>query len=332
MKPHLVVVVGATGTQGGSVVNSILKDPNFAVRGLSRNPESDAAKSLKAQGAEIVKADLNDGSSLLKAFEGAYAIFAVTNFFEPAGNFGVEEARTIEYQQAINMVKAAKKTPTLQRYIWSTLPNSSYLSKGKYNVHFFDIKSSVDDYIRQDEEFLAKTTFVYFANFASNMFYPNFLPIYVKSASKYIQMLPADPEMPIWSMGDAKVNIGVFVRSVLRDTPKTGGTYVLCAVDKFTLQSYLAKWGEATGFAKEERSTAVIQISLDNYRSLWPGNGDLMGEMLGFWDLLRENSWVTPLGTKPMRAQALMTEDEQNELQSTAEGFRIAAAKFQKLV
>jgi hypothetical protein len=145
-------------------------------------------------------------------------------------------------------------------------------------------------------------------------------------------MLPADPEMPILSMGDAKVNIGVFVRSILRNPPKTGGTYVLCAVEEFTLQSYLAKWGEATGLAKEERSTAVIPISSDNYRSLWPGYGDLMGEMVSFLALLREKSWVTPLGTNPMRAQELMTEGEQNELQSTAEAFRIAAAKFQKLV
>ncbi|KAJ5610868.1 NmrA-like family-domain-containing protein [Penicillium lagena] len=332
MKPHLVVIVGATGTQGGSVAYSLLKDPNFAVRGLSRNSESDSANALKAQGAEIAKADLNDETSLVKAFEGAYAIFAVTNFFEPAGKFGVEEARTIEYQQAINMVQAAKKTPTLQHYIWSTLPNSNHLSKGKYNVHFFDVKSSVDDYIRQDEEFLAKTTFVYFTNFASNMFYPVFLPNYIKSASKHIQMLPADPEMPIFSMGDAKVNVGIFIRSILRNPPKTGGTYVLCAVDKFTLQSYLAKWGEATGFAKEEGSTAVIPISLDDYRLLWPGYGDLMGEMVAFWALLRENSWVTPLGTDPMGVQELMSEEEQNELQSTAETFRIAAAEFQKLL
>lgn len=178
---RLIVVVGATGIQGGSVVNALLKDPSFGVRGISRNPESDAAKAFKKQGAEIVAADLNDESSLVNAFKGAYAIFAVTNFFEPAGRFGVEEAKKIEYQQAINMVKAAKKTPTLQHYLWSTLPNSNALSRGKYNVPFFDVKSSVDDYIRQDKEFVKKTTFVYLTNFASNMFYPIFLPIYVVS-------------------------------------------------------------------------------------------------------------------------------------------------------
>lgn len=198
---RLVVVVGATGTQGGSVVNSLLKDSSFGVRGLTRNPESDSAKALKEQGAEIVAADLNDEASVVKAFMGAYAIFAVTNFFEPADSLGVEEARKIEYQQAINMVKAAKKTPTLQHYLWSTLPNSNALSKGKYNVHFFDVKSSVDDYIRHDKEFLAKTTFVYLTNFASNMFYPVFLPLYVVSQINsyyYTAFLNISYFYPIW--------------------------------------------------------------------------------------------------------------------------------------
>ena len=179
---HLVVVVGATGTQGGSVVNTLLKDSSYRVRAITRNPDGDAGKALKAKGAEVVGADLNDEKSLVDAFAGAYAIFTVTNFFEPAMSVGVEQARKIEYQQAINMVHAAKRTPTLQHYLWSTLPNSNALSKGKFNVHFFDVKSSVDDYIRQDKEFLAKTTFLYLTFFSKNMSYPVYVPMYLVSA------------------------------------------------------------------------------------------------------------------------------------------------------
>lgn len=138
--------------------------------------------------------------------------------------------------------------------------------------------------------------------------------------------------MPILSLSDPKVNTGVFVRSILKNPPKIGGTYIVCAVDEFTLGSYLAKWGEATGLAKEKGSTEVIQISLDSFRSLWPGDGDLMGELIGFWAELREDSFNTPLGTKPIRARELMTEEDQRDLQSTADAFKLAAAKFQKSV
>jgi hypothetical protein len=39
----LVVVVGATGNQGGSVARRFLQDPQYAVRGLTRDPSSASA-------------------------------------------------------------------------------------------------------------------------------------------------------------------------------------------------------------------------------------------------------------------------------------------------
>jgi len=52
----IVVVIGATGLQGGSVVTSLLKEGGFKVRALTRNPENDQAKALAARGVEIIKA------------------------------------------------------------------------------------------------------------------------------------------------------------------------------------------------------------------------------------------------------------------------------------
>jgi uncharacterized protein YbjT (DUF2867 family) len=78
----LIVVVGATGGQGGSVAKYFLSDPEYIVRGVTRNPEGQKAHDLKALGVEIVKADVGDVESLEKAFEGAYAIFAVTDYYE----------------------------------------------------------------------------------------------------------------------------------------------------------------------------------------------------------------------------------------------------------
>ncbi|KAH8705589.1 NmrA-like family-domain-containing protein [Talaromyces proteolyticus] len=330
--PKLVVVVGITGTQGGSVADALLQDPNYRVRGLTRNTDSDAAKTFENKGVEIVAADLNDEASLVKAFQGAYAIFAITNFFEPAMQLGIEGGKKVEFTQATNMIKAAKQTSTLEHYIWSTLPNSNTLSKGKFNVPFFDNKSLVDDYIRQDKEFLAKTTFVYFTFFSSNVFYPVFVPIHIKTANKYIQILPADAKTPISSLSDARHNIGIFIRSIIKNPPKTGGTYVLCNVEDLTLESYLAKWGEGTGLATSQGSTEVVEISLDKYRAIWPGYGDLMGEMIAFWADSREKSWTTPLGTAPIPVQGLMTEEDKKKIMSTVDAFKMTTAEFIKVV
>jgi uncharacterized protein YbjT (DUF2867 family) len=65
----IIAVTGATGAQGGGVVNIMKKTPGWKVRGLTRNVESDAAKKLLAEGIEVVQADFDDQISLQKAFQ-----------------------------------------------------------------------------------------------------------------------------------------------------------------------------------------------------------------------------------------------------------------------
>jgi uncharacterized protein YbjT (DUF2867 family) len=70
----IIAVTGATGAQGGGVVNIMKKTPGWKVRALTRNVESDAAKKLSAEGIEVVQADFDDASSLQKAFQVRYPI------------------------------------------------------------------------------------------------------------------------------------------------------------------------------------------------------------------------------------------------------------------
>ena len=59
----IIVVVGATGGQGGSVVESILKDSklnaSWAVRGITRDASKDGAKALASKGVEVVEVSDN---------------------------------------------------------------------------------------------------------------------------------------------------------------------------------------------------------------------------------------------------------------------------------
>jgi uncharacterized protein YbjT (DUF2867 family) len=65
----IIAVTGATGAQGGGVVNIMKKTSGWKVRALTRNVESDAAKRLLAEGIEVVQADFDDQNSLQKAFQ-----------------------------------------------------------------------------------------------------------------------------------------------------------------------------------------------------------------------------------------------------------------------
>ena len=82
----ILVVFGATGNQGGSVIKSILSDPKtaseFKIRGITRDPSKPNAQALTAKGVECVAADINSKDQIKSALQGAYAVFAVTNYWD----------------------------------------------------------------------------------------------------------------------------------------------------------------------------------------------------------------------------------------------------------
>ena len=79
----IIAVVGATGAQGGGLARAILNDKQggFSVRALTRDVNSEKAKALASQGAEVVAADVDDLESLNRAFAGAHGVYCVTFYW-----------------------------------------------------------------------------------------------------------------------------------------------------------------------------------------------------------------------------------------------------------
>lgn len=71
-----ILVTGATGKQGGAVVEHLLRH-GAQVRALTRNPASQKAIMLASRGVEIVKGDLDNSESIVDALRGVEAVFAV---------------------------------------------------------------------------------------------------------------------------------------------------------------------------------------------------------------------------------------------------------------
>ncbi len=149
----IITIFGATGGQGGGLAQAILNDPDreFAVRAITRNPDSDSAKALAALGAETVRADIDDPESLNKAFEGAYGAYCVTFFWD---HFSPEK----ELAQAKSMATAAREMG-LKHVIWSTLEDTrTYVPlsdnrmptlQGKYKVPHFDAKGEANKFFTE---------------------------------------------------------------------------------------------------------------------------------------------------------------------------------------
>ncbi|EKG13553.1 NmrA-like protein [Macrophomina phaseolina MS6] len=182
MAKKVIVVTGATGTQGSSVVHVLLQTGEWHVRAVTRNPDGEKAKALAAKGAEVVAADYDDEESVRKAFTGAHAIFAVTNWWEYLRKgFTQAQAGDIEERQGVTLARLAAEVKTLEHFIWSTLPAAEQLTDGKCPVPHFDYKAKVDRHIREQmPDLAAKSTFLFFGFYPSNFaFFPMLKPMAV---------------------------------------------------------------------------------------------------------------------------------------------------------
>ena len=186
----LLVVVGATGNQGSSVIRTFQSDaPSWRIRGLTRNTDTASSRSLASTGVEMVQANLDDPASLTTAFADATAIFAVTDFWGPFSNPQNQEkakkegkiinvwAYDYEVRQAKNIFAAAAEVKGLQRFVFSSLSNAKKWSHGKYQwVYHFDGKTDAVEYGKEHYPALwAKTSIIlvggYLSNFSTGGFF-----------------------------------------------------------------------------------------------------------------------------------------------------------------
>src|SRR6266540_1476573 len=101
MNDKVISVTGATGQQGGAVARKLLAD-GWKIRALTRDLDKPAAQALANAGAELIAGDMDSRSELDAAFDGAYGVFSVQNFWLPNVGFNGE------IQQGKNVADAAK--------------------------------------------------------------------------------------------------------------------------------------------------------------------------------------------------------------------------------
>ncbi len=91
-----VLVTGATGNQGGAVVDHLLaSETEFDVYGLTRDSSSEVAQGLADRGVTMVEGDLNEKASLAPHVAAVDAVFAVTNFWTQGYDAQVQQGQNL---------------------------------------------------------------------------------------------------------------------------------------------------------------------------------------------------------------------------------------------
>ena len=131
----LVLVTGATGRQGGATARRLL-ERGWPVRALTRNPDKPAARALAERGAEVVRGDLNDPTSVARAVDGAYGVFSLQEWWTAGLDGEVRQGRTL--------AEAAKQAG-VTHFVYSSVGGAERSS----GVPHFETKWVLEQYIRK---------------------------------------------------------------------------------------------------------------------------------------------------------------------------------------
>jgi len=267
-KAKIIAVVGATGAQGGGLVQAILKDPQrrFRARALTRDPKSDKARALAEQGADVVRADLDEAESLRKAFAGAWGAFCVTNFWE---HFSPEK----ELLQARHMAEAAWHAD-VGHVIWSTLEDTRHsiplhdmrmpTLMQHYKVPHFDAKGEANaEFTNRD----LPVTFLLTSFYWDNLVHFGMGPVRSKDGEIVFTLPMSDKALP----GIAAADIGKCAFGIFAAETVYVGKTVGIAGEHLTGAQMAAGLSETLG--EPVRYNAITPAA---YRALgFPGADDL---------------------------------------------------------
>ncbi len=293
----IIAIMGVTGLQGGAVVKAfdslkksspaaagmvssfksisccftgVEEQEEFVLRGISRNPSSEKAETIKPFLDEIVQADANDEESMVKAFEGCYGAFIVTNFWEDFDpKHEIEITRTL---------KEASKKAGLKHVVLSTLEDTrTFVNKaenkddwkvlneelGMYVPHFDGKGEAAKDFASE-----VPTTKLLTSFYIENYINLGMGPSRQNESEPYgITMPMGDSKLPMVSV----VDIGKMVCACFQDPSTIGKTQGVMS-DALTGKEIAATFAKVCDFEEVQYNAVPVEV----YASFpFPGAADL---------------------------------------------------------
>ncbi|MET8330882.1 NmrA family NAD(P)-binding protein [Streptomyces sp. NPDC005181] len=249
-----VAVLGATGRQGGAVVNALLH-AGQRVRAVVRDPAAPRARALTDRGVAAVPGDLLDEASLAAALEGADAAFAVTTPFE--------DGPQAEVDQGTAILGAAARVQ-LPHLVLASVASADRDT----GVPHFESKQRIEALLSRSE--------VPWTVVAPTYFYDNMLGDRDSLLTGRLP-LPLPPDRPLQQL--AREDLGALVTAVVADRTRHLGKRVEVASQAITPAQMATALEHVLG-----RPVRPVQVSLGSVHA----NSADMGAM---WDFLNAEGY-----------------------------------------
>jgi uncharacterized protein YbjT (DUF2867 family) len=242
-----VVVMGATGQQGGAVVKNLL-ERGHEVRAVTRNTNSAKARQLANAGVTLVRASLDDTAALANALDGATSLFAMTTPFD-----GGPQAET---RQGISAADAAKAAGVHLVF------NSVGSANRRTGVPHFDSKYEIEKHIAKIGVGATVLAPVYFME---NLYFGK------EQLTKGVYATPLPPTRQLAQV--AVADIGAVAVRLLEDPGRFSGKRFDLGGDELTGNDALAILSRVTG-----RRFTYFQVPLEVIRQRMGEDGAKMYE------------------------------------------------------
>ena len=221
-----ILVTGATGQQGGAVVKALL-EKGLAVRAITRHPDGEKARALKAARVEVVQGDYEHPDSLKAAGSGVSAAWVVSTPFDPSvGTAG-------EARQGVTAIDALKE---------AGVPHIAYSSVSDADkatgIPHFDSKFKVEEHLKASGVAYTITAPVYFSDNTTAVWNLEYLQRGILSFA-----MPPDHKLQVVSVRD----IGRLNAEILAEPAKYAGRRINYAGDELSGNEQAAALTKASG-------------------------------------------------------------------------------------
>ncbi|MCM3688694.1 NmrA/HSCARG family protein [Kocuria rosea] len=239
-----VLVLGATGGQGGAVVRA-LQAKGAPVRALVRDPHSSSATRLEREGIEVVAGFLDDTASLATAMQGTRSVFALTTPFEAGTDAEMIQGRAI--------LTAADKAQ-VPHLVFSSVAGAH----GDSGVPHFESKAVIESELTGSD--------MPYTILAPTYFFDNALGGEQHIRDGVLQ-LPLPPDQQLQQL--ARADLGRYAAAVLLDPVPFAGQRIELAGDSLTPAQMAETLTRALGRPVRHDEVALGSIGSSDMKAMW---------------------------------------------------------------
>ncbi|MGH8386607.1 MAG: NmrA/HSCARG family protein [Pseudomonas sp.] len=245
----LILVTGATGTQGGAAVRALLKE-GFGVRAFVRDATSAGAATLAGFGAEVFQGDYENVPSLEDAMDGVRGVFSVQ--MPPHPNDPDREVRT-----GLRLLEAAFFAD-VDMYVHTSVARAGDHEQfvdwdsGRWWKRYWESKAEVNDAVSQRG--LKHWVILKPAHIMENFLPPKAHGMYPSFVRGKLETAIL-PETRLDMV--AAADIGAFAVAAFKDPARFNGHSIDLAGESLTMDEVTSKLSSGTG--REVRAQSLTE-------------------------------------------------------------------------